>query len=338
MCISDFHMADTSRIETSKIATLQQIWQRIFHRSIIGPDDDFFDLGGNTWLAAELFTEINNDLGTNLSPATICTSSTVAALVRALDQPQSQGPAILLKSSPAQAAPIFMFHGIGSSIIDMVPLVRRMKSDRPVYGLESRGNDGRAQPQERIEDIAQSFLAAMSAIQPHGPCFLIGYSFGGLVALEIAQQLKKQSREIALLMMLDSYPDRRYLKFGQYSRLLLQLARNRMSGRASPLAASRARVSQGGNQHNSLLDALQRTKAAHYRALHGYRPLFYDGEVEFVRAATPSNFPADPIPVWSDLVRRLQVETVPGEHVTLLTTSAHLVALLIDKYILNAVS
>lgn len=324
---------ESSKAETPKIEALQQIWQRIFQRSTIATNEDFFELGGNARLAAELFTEINHHFNISLSPPNICTAPTISALASALDHPRPQGPAIPLKAGLAQAAPIFTFHGIGSSVVDLVPVVRRMKSDHPIYGLESRGNDGREQPQERIDDIAQSFLGTMREIQPRGPYFLIGYSFGGLVALELAQQLKAESENIGLLVMIDAYPDRHYLSFPQYWRLLAQLAWNRLSGRTKPKAGSTTRPGPTDNARNSLVAALQRVKDAHYRALRSYRPRFYGGEVKFVRAAIPSDFPPDPVPVWSDLFRRLDVKTVPGKHVTMLTSSADPLASVLDIHV-----
>jgi thioesterase domain-containing protein len=317
----------------SNIETLRSIWQHVFQRSPIDVNDDFFDLGGNAWLAAELFTEIDTQLGAHLAPTTICNAPTIAALAAAIRSPQARGPAMLLKQGAAQTMPIFMLHGIGSSAVDLVPLVRRMPVDQPIYGLEAQGNDGTQTPIDRIEDIAQSCATAIREIQPHGPYFLIGYSLGGLVALEIAQQLNAQKQEIGLLVMLDSYPDRRYLSFPQYARLLLQLAKKRISDQTNSANPREVRAIQsGGSPHKSLLDALQGTKDAHYRALRNYRPRFYDGEVKFVRAAVPSRFPADPVPVWSPLIRKLTVETLPGEHVTMLTTSIDQLASLLSTY------
>jgi thioesterase domain-containing protein len=317
----------------ANIETLRQIWQRVFRRSI-DLNEDFFDLGGDAWLAAELFTEINNQLGSNAAPVTICQAPTIATLAAALHNPQTRGPAMLLKPGAAGATPIFMLHGIGSSMIDLVPLVRRMQVDVPVYGLEAKGNDGREAPLDRIEKIAQAFVGPIRDIQPRGPYFLMGYSLGGLVALELAQQLKTNSEEIGLLVMIDSYPDRRYLSFPQYARLLFQLARQRMSGRANAAALGKKRlISLGDRQRASLVRALQRVKDAHYRALHNYRPRFYDGNVRFIRATIPSSFPTHPVPVWSRLIRRLEVETVPGEHASMLTTGVEPLASVLRKYV-----
>lgn len=321
-------MADPSNVET-----LRQIWQRIFQRSSLGVDADFFDLGGNAWLAAELFTEINEDLGLELPAATICNAPTIAALAAAIANPQPLGPAILLKQG-ALSAPIFILHGVGSSVVDLVPLVRRMQSEQRIYGLEARGNDGREEPFDRIEKIAQSFLTTIRGIQPRGPYFLVGYSLGGLVAFELAQQLKTMGEEIALLLMMDSYPDRRYLALASYARLLLQIARNRMTGRKNDGVGRQP--DNNADRHGdlrSLVLALQRVKQANYRALRSYRPSFYDGKIKFVRAAIPSRFPANPVPVWSHLCRGIEVETVPGEHVDMLTASVDPLASLVDKYV-----
>ncbi len=318
---------------TSRIAALQQIWQLVFHRSPITADDDFFDLGGDTWLAAELFSHINREFSLHLPPSTLCHAPTITALAVLIDNPPCSSPAIQLNNG-AHPVPIFIFHGIGSSVIDLVPLVRRMQSDHPIYALESKGNDGYEDPLDRVEDFASFFLPAIRKIQPHGPYGLIGYSFGGLVALEIAQRLKAEAEPIRLLAMLDSYPDRRYLSFRQNSRLLLQLARRRLS---HPLNADRGPKRQLTRprdlDRSSLVQALQRVKDAQYRALHSYRPRFYDGVVQFVRAAVPTRFPADPVPVWFPLVRALEVETVPGEHVDMLTSSVGQLASLLDAYV-----
>jgi acetoacetyl-CoA synthetase len=316
---------------TSKLQTLHQIWTRVFDRPPIAASDDFFALGGDTWLAAELFSQTDHEFGLQLSPATICNAPSIAALAVTLDNPQPSGPAIQLKKD-ANSAPTFIFHGIGSSVIDLVPLVRRMQSGQAIYGLEIKGNDGKEDPLDRVEDIARFFLPAIREIQPHGPYCLIGYSFGGLVALEIAQQLKAETEKIGLLVMLDSYPDRRYLSFAQYSHLVLQLVGNRLStSRNANAGQKRQFVDTHDREPSPLVHALERVKAAQYRALRDYRPRFYDGDLWFVRAATPSHFPADPVPVWSPLVRALGVETVPGEHLDLLTISVDQTASILDR-------
>ncbi len=321
---------------------LQPIWERVFRRSPIGMNEDFFELGGDARLATELFAEIRSNLAPELPPAAICTASTIAKLAASLDAAKPCLPAFLLKDGPDQA-PVFMFHGIGSSVIDLVPLARRMQSAQPIYGLEARGNDGKQEPFERVEEMADFFLPVIREIQPRGPYFLIGYSFGGLVAFEIARRLRAEADEIGLLAMLDSYPDRHHLPIAQHVRLLLRAAGNRLSHQKS--SGQPPNVGPGGQlrpigdrveTRNSLALAMQRVKDAQYRALRNYRPVFYDGSVKFVRAAVPTRFPADPVPVWSPLVSTLQVDAVAGGHLGMLTTSVDQLASLLDKYVANA--
>ena len=323
---------------TSKTAAVRQIWESAFRRSPIGVNEDFFDLGGDAWLAAELIERINSECGANFDATILCTASTISRLAAMLEAPQPHRTVALLNSGSGY--PLFMLHGIGSSVIDLVPLARRMQLGQPIYGLEAKGNDGGHDPLTSVEDMAQFFLQAIPELLPQGPYFLIGYSFGGLVAFEMARRLAAEGRQIGLLAMLDSYPDRHYLSIGQRSLLLLQAARNRLSqGKSSaqqPKVGSTDHPIGTGDRaetRNSLVLAMHRVKDAQYRALRNYRPGSYDGPVSFVRAAIPTRFPSDPIPVWSRFMRSIQVETVPGEHLDMLTTQVEPLANILRKHL-----
>jgi acetoacetyl-CoA synthetase len=316
------------------IRELTSIWERIFGHPHIETEDDFFELGGTASLAVQLFAEISEKLGANLHPAAICISPTISALAARLRQPQLSLPAIPLRSG-TEAPPIFMTHGIGSSVIDLVPLARRMQVRQPIYGMEARGNDGREEPLDRIDDIAQFFLESVRKLQPEGPYFLIGYSLGGLVTFEMARLLTSARQKIALLVMLDSYPDRHHLTRLQHALLAIQLAKNRMATwmQTSGRSNARSALVQPGSP---LGTAFCRVKEAQHHALRNYRPRFYEGQVKFARAAIPTDFPSDPIPVWSHLARTFDVETVPGTHLDMLTTHCELLSLIIDRHVREA--
>ena len=91
--------------------------------------------------------------------------------------------------------------------------------EQPIYGMQARGIDGVDEPFDRIEDLAQFYLDAIKEIQPHGPYFLIGYSLGGLVTLEMAQRLRHEHEQVALLVVLWSYPYSGFISRGQRLRL-----------------------------------------------------------------------------------------------------------------------
>jgi thioesterase domain-containing protein len=234
-----------------------------------------------------------------------------------------------------------MAPGMGGPLEGLYNLASRIRVSSPIYAFQARGSDGLAEPHERIEEMAQFHLSDLRQLQPRGPYFLIGYSLGGLIMLEIARRLMQAGERIALLAMLDTYPHRRLLRFGPRLRVSTRLALQRIRGMLRPnspppnLAVNSVDRVQ---YHEPNVKARQRVNDAQKRALLDYRPRFYDGEVRYVRAAIPSFFPADPVPVWSHLVRTLHVETVPGRHLEMLTTHVDIVAGIVTRYILEAQS
>jgi len=313
--------------QSAEIDTLTLIWQRAFDRAPIGIHEDFFDLGGDRLRAVRIFGEIAEKFNKTLSPTTICWAPTIAALAPMIATLQPSSPLVLLKEG-REEPPLFLTHGIGSSVIDLVRFARQIETRRAIYGMEARGNFDTEEPMDRVEDMAQFFVDSVRKVQAEGPYFLIGYSLGGLVTLEMARQLSQEGGKIALLAMLDSYPDRRVLPIGQHLRLIMQLATRRLKDRKS-LTKRPDRTMLDG----SFAVAMQTVRRAQYRALHNYRPRFYDGNVMFVRAAVPSYFPSDPIPVWSPLIKDLIVEPVPGNHIELLTLNVGALASVVTRYL-----
>jgi thioesterase domain-containing protein len=212
--------------------------------------------------------------------------------------------------------------------------------------MQARGIDGLEEPHDRIEDMAEYHLGSIRQVQPHGPYFLIGYSLGGLVMLEIARRLSGDGEKIALLVMLDSYPHRSHLPFGQHARLALRLAKRRvLSFIRTGVPSNR---SQGGERSERCdgqqlasveLAARARQRVSEYedRAWLNYRPQFYDGKIKFVRAAIPSFVPDDPVAVWAHLTREFEFETVPGSHHEMLTTYVDSLASILSRYVDEAI-
>ena len=108
--------------------------------------------------------------------------------------------------------PFFCVHGAGGNILNFRDLAKRLGNDQPVYGLQARGVEGKRSPHERIEDMAAEYVASIRSVQPEGPYRLGGYSAGGVVAFEMAHQLRRQGEEVAVLAFLDTFcprlPDR----------------------------------------------------------------------------------------------------------------------------------
>jgi thioesterase domain-containing protein len=340
------------------IESLTAIWQRVLRRPSIEVNDDFFEIGGDPLLARELFAEISRACGRDLSPVMICQTPTILTLAAGLEQPRSVqlSPLVLLKAGTEQP-PVFLTHGIGGSMVDFIQMARHIPTAHPIYGIEAKGMDGVGEPLEHVEDMAEFNLDAIRQIQAHGPYLLIGYSLGGLVMLEMAHRLSETGEKVELLAMLDSYPHIRHFPFAQRMNLRARRAirsaadmrRVLMRDSISEIVRRRRRrlqIASDGSEgasgepstRVSFAQAAEQVREKAILALGHYRPRFYRGKINFVRAETPSYFPQDPAAVWAPLTAELLVETAPGDHVGMVATHFETVASLLARYLAEASS
>jgi thioesterase domain-containing protein/acyl carrier protein len=332
---------------------LVQIWQRLLEKSPIHVEDNFFDLGGDSLLAVELFNAIAKECGRELPPVTIYQAPTISALAELLNgAAPPRLPSLVTLKAGTGYPPIFLAHGLGGSAMDFFQLVRCMRLPNPIHGLQARGADGVDEPFDRIEDMARFHLGTIRELQEHGPYLLIGFSFGGLVTLEMARLLIENGEKVALLALLESYPHTRYVSMFQRLRVLARVARNHAATvkglrfreavsyifRPSERLAhfSRTATGRAGRRPSISLwftPAMQQVRGSAYRALQRYRPHFYKGKIRFVRAQIPTEFPDDPRAVWGSLAGEFEVETVPGDHLGILTTHFESLGAVLSRYI-----
>jgi acetoacetyl-CoA synthetase len=339
------------------IDQLIPIWERVLQRSPIGVNDNFFDLGGDSLLAVNLFFEIEQAFGREMPPVMIYQAPTIAALAAELELPSaSRLPPLVLLKPGNNEPPIFIAHGLGGSAIDFYQLVKYIDSPQPIYGMQARGIDGVDEPFERIEDLAQFYLNAIKEIQAHGPYYLVGYSLGGLVTLEMAQRLTQDGEAIALLAMLESYPYSKFLSFGQRVRLAARVTKHRAhtlsrlpfrDAVSYIMLPSRRRfyfariISSNGNgtSRSELANAgvvsptMDHARDTAYLALSRYRPRYYAGKIKFVRAELLTDFPRDPVAIWAKLVQKIECETVPGDHLGIVGTHFETLGRVISRYL-----
>jgi thioesterase domain-containing protein len=325
-------------INESVLEVLTEIWQQKLKLPRIGAQQDFFELGGDCDSAVEVFKEINKALGRDLPAVMIFQAPTIASLASLLTQPW-QCPPILMMNSGTENPPIFFAHGLGKDAMQLLPLVRHIDLKNKIYATQARGIDGLEPPLEAIEDMADFFLPAIRAIQPQGPYFLIGYSFGGLVMLEMAQRLHLQGQKVGLLTMLDSYPHRTHLRPAQRVSLFIQLAKRRIHSLTGKFRMAEDRRGGDNNENNSAVNLIQqRIHQGELQALRGYQPTFYPGKLNFVQAEIPTYFPRNARKVWANLVADLELETAPGNHMDMVGVCHRTVAELLTRYLVRSLS
>ena len=186
---------------------LTKIWEQVLGIQPIGVQDNFFELGGHSLLAARLLAEINKAFNQNLPLATIFQAQTVEQLVSIL---RCSGwsppcPSMVVIQPGSSQPPLFAIHVLGRGLEFYRPLVRYLERSQPIYGLSTQIMDEKQAPPNRVEELAAFYIKEMRTFQPNGPYFLVGVSFGGAVAFEIAQQLDTQGQKVALLGLIDTY-------------------------------------------------------------------------------------------------------------------------------------
>ncbi len=334
---------------------LTAIWQSLLRRSPIAVDDNFFSLGGNRRIADLLFAEISRKMRRELPSATIFHAPTIAAMASVLDQPDLPrfSPFVQMRAG-SKKPPILIAHGL-DGCTSFSKLARQIQTEHSIYGILAKGVDGMEDPFDCVEDMAQYYVDGLNELQPYGPYILIGYSFGGLVALEMAQRLSESGKQVGLLVLIDAYPHPRNLSLGQRIRLtvqrtqthLAQMKRRQIRDAIAYLVDGLKRRSgiAGADRGQDISDT-SRLSFAHttlqvkdksYEALARYRPQPYRGDMKFIKSENDTYFPGDPLSVWSHLARTVDVETVPGNHLNMVSTHSEGLAPVLTRYLQEAV-
>jgi thioesterase domain-containing protein/acyl carrier protein len=168
--------------------------------------DSFFALGGHSLLALRLVSRIRERTGHSLPVSALFQDTTVERLARRVEQtPTPARNLVRLDASGASERPFFLVHGGGGSVLGYAELMRHLDGRHPVYGLHASGLEGGDLPSASVEVLARDYLAQVRAVQPRGPYLLGGWSFGGLVAYEMALQLQAVGEQVELLALMDTH-------------------------------------------------------------------------------------------------------------------------------------
>lgn len=194
-------------------AELVRIWRGVLGLKDVGAADSFFDLGGDSLMAVQLFCEIEKLSGKYLPLATLLHTDTIIGIAKLIRSGSSSARfSSLVPIQPeGNEFPLFCIHPGTGTVLGFKDLLRCLGRSRPIYGLESRGLHMEAPPLSRVEEMAVHYKSEIRKVQPVGPYSFVGVCFGALVGFEMAQQLQAEGEEVDLLCMLDPDPPDMYL-------------------------------------------------------------------------------------------------------------------------------
>lgn len=199
----------TQNIDSPSDPTIRKIaehFQAVLNQHSVGANQCFFELGGHSLLAVKLVSRLEADFKRPIPLATLLRASTPAALRDVIEgrNPQHDASVIAPFRTSGSRIPFFCIHGMDGNVLFLERLLAGLNPDQPLYGIMARGVHGDAKPLPTIEQMADHYLAAIRAIQPHGPYILGGYSLGGAIALEIAHRLVQLDEHVARIIMIDT--------------------------------------------------------------------------------------------------------------------------------------
>ncbi|WP_373530791.1 amino acid adenylation domain-containing protein [Nostoc sp.] len=325
--------------------TLAKIWAEVLNVERVGIYDNFFDLGGDSFLSVRLLKRIHKQFERELSLSSLFLNPTIESLATSLSSEIDSLPwSPLVPIQPAGSNPAFFcIHPIFGVVFPYYELANQLGKNQPFYGLQPIGLDGKTSPLTRIEDMATHYIEALRRVQPKGPYFLGGWSFGGWVAFEMAQQLQRSGEEVALLAVLDTLAPipgnipslgnglkfmlttvARYIWpfFLDYFYLIIAIAKNRINS----ILKKDATVNLISEESKlRLLSELAirpmlRVFYANSQAVLNYVPQAYPKKINLFRTKTQSSIAKeDPSMGWDQLaVGGTEIHHIPGNHLTML--------------------
>jgi amino acid adenylation domain-containing protein len=336
----------SARPQTAAQETLITIWKSVLDLSEVGIHDNFFELGGHSLIAVRLFAQIEKQFDKRLPLATLFRAPTVAQLAAALENESvaEQSSLVPIQTSGSQP-PFFCVHAVGGNVLEYYELARHLGDDQPFYGLQSRALTG-GPAHTTIEEMAAHYINEMRGVQPAGPYFLGGRSLGGIIAYEMARQLRAAGGDIALLAVLDSYPighDRSPVNGVPQSSSMQRLAR-RVNAHFSNIRSlpGRQKVSYifakskfGPVQVRSTIwrtiygayknlglnlpQALRDVEEFNWLAAQKYCPQPFDGRVTFFWASKDLRAKFDMVEGWQRLARGgVDLHEIAGTHLDMI--------------------
>ncbi len=344
---SNIRQLDTLLVTSDDELELQltKMWEQVLKIQPIGIEDNFFDLGGHSLLAVKLIAKIEQVWQQKLPLATFIAAPTIAQFATILRQQQASTTwsSLVEIESRGSKTPLFCIHPVGGNVLEYYPLSHQLGLEQPIYGIQSQGLDGIQAPLTQIEAMAANYINEIQAVQPDGPYLLVGYSFGGLIAFEIARQLASRGEKVNLLALLDTEsPSLLNIRPSLLSTMGIHLQNFQQLNVREKIKYIKDRVvfrlmyqNKENGQKEFMLDNWSvdlppeylKVLETNFQAGENYISKFYPGKITLFRSSIqPVTQALHPDLGWGELAGAVEIHDVRGHHSNLLK-EPHITAL-----------
>ncbi|WP_047546321.1 non-ribosomal peptide synthetase [Psychroserpens sp. Hel_I_66] len=189
--------------ESEKI--IQSIWEECLGLDNIDVNSDFFEIGGHSLVGVKVMAKLEKETGNRVPLVALLKHSTIKKLAAFMDSEFFTWDSLVPLKPEGSKPPLYIVHGANHHVLIFNELAQQLDKEQPVYGLQSRGLNGLTEPHDSIHEMAADYIEEILASNPEGPYALAGFSYGGIVAYEMARQLKAKGKEVTILAQFDTY-------------------------------------------------------------------------------------------------------------------------------------
>jgi amino acid adenylation domain-containing protein len=181
------------------------IWQECLELDKIDINSDYFEIGGHSLVGVKVMAKLEKETGNRLPLVALLKHSTIKKLAAFMDSEFFIWDSLVPLKPEGTKPALYIVHGANHHVLIFNELAQQLDKEQPVYGLQSRGLNGVTEPHDSIDEMAADYISEIVASNPKGPYALAGFSYGGIVAYEMARQLKAQGKDVTILAQFDTY-------------------------------------------------------------------------------------------------------------------------------------
>lgn len=189
--------------ESEKI--IAGIWEECLKIEKIDVHNDFFELGGHSIVGVQVMAKLEKQTGNRLPLVALLKHPTVRKLAAYMDSEYIVWDSLVPLKPEGSKPALYVVHGANHNVLMFNALAQYLDKEQPIYGLQSRGLSGVDEPHDSIDQMAADYIAEILQSNPNGPYALGGFSYGGIVAFEMARQLRAQGKEVTIVAQFDTY-------------------------------------------------------------------------------------------------------------------------------------